>query len=159
MRRRIAVSLLPALFLVLSACAAGEPAADLAAEEQAIRELDARWNQAIADRDVETIVGLYADDGYLAPTNSPRISGADALRDAWTHMLDLTEGEAVITPVEIDVARAGDMAMETGDYRLAFRDGDQLVEDSGKYVVVWKKVDGAWKVAADIFNTNLPAAH
>jgi len=23
--------------------------------------------------------------------------------------------------------------------------------------VVWKKVDGVWKISADIFNTNLPA--
>lgn len=159
MRRRTAASLLPLFALLLSACAAGEPAVDAAAEEQAIRELDARWNQAIADRDVDAIVALYADDGYLAPTNAPRIAGHDALRDAWTHMLDLTEGQAVITPVDIDVARAGDMAVETGDYRLSVRNGGQLMEDSGKYVVVWKKVDGTWKVAADIFNTNLPAAH
>jgi hypothetical protein len=30
------------------------------------------------------------------------------------------------------------------------------VKDEGKYVVAWKKVDGAWKVAADIFNSNVP---
>jgi hypothetical protein len=30
------------------------------------------------------------------------------------------------------------------------------VRDRGKYVVVWRKVRGDWKVAADIFNSDGP---
>ena len=33
------------------------------------------------------------------------------------------------------------------------------VADRGKFVEVWKKqADGKWKVVADIFNSDLPAA-
>jgi ketosteroid isomerase-like protein len=28
---------------------------------------------------------------------------------------------------------------------------------NGKYVVVWRKIGSEWKVAADIFNSDLPA--
>jgi ketosteroid isomerase-like protein len=30
------------------------------------------------------------------------------------------------------------------------------IEDSGKFVVAWKKVNGEWKVAYDIYNSDKP---
>ena len=30
--------------------------------------------------------------------------------------------------------------------------------DTGKYVVVWRKIGSEWKAAADIFNSDLPAS-
>ncbi len=46
------------------------------------------------------------------------------------------------------------MAYDYGTYTFAF-DGDKgRVIEKGKYIVVWKKIDGAWKVAADIYNDN-----
>lgn len=146
---------LPFLVLALSACAEAEPSVDHAAEEQAIRAIDAGWNQAMADGDVDAVVALYAEDGYLAPAGSPPISGEAGLREAWTGMLGLPGLEIAIEPGTIDVAEAGDMAVESGAYVMAFDGEDGRVEDEGKYVVAWKKVDGQWKVAADIFNSNL----
>ena len=49
------------------------------------------------------------------------------------------------------------MAYDYGWYTFAFDTDNGRVTDKGKYIVVWKKVGGAWKVASDIFNTNLPA--
>jgi ketosteroid isomerase-like protein len=51
------------------------------------------------------------------------------------------------------------MVSETGGYRLAM-DGPkgQRIEDGGKYVVVWKKVNDQWKVQYDIFNSDKPTA-
>jgi hypothetical protein len=34
----------------------------------------------------------------------------------------------------------------------------KVLTDTGKYVVVWRKVGGEWKAAADIFNSDLPAS-
>ena len=36
--------------------------------------------------------------------------------------------------------------------------GGEPLTDTGKYVVVWRKIDGKWKAAADIFNSDLPAS-
>jgi ketosteroid isomerase-like protein len=30
------------------------------------------------------------------------------------------------------------------------------VNDRGKYIVIWRKVGGQWKLYRDIFNTNMP---
>jgi ketosteroid isomerase-like protein len=33
----------------------------------------------------------------------------------------------------------------------------KMVMDDGKYATVWKKqVDGSWKLAVDMFNSNMP---
>jgi ketosteroid isomerase-like protein len=51
------------------------------------------------------------------------------------------------------------MAYSTGAYQMSFKDAaGKLVPDRGKYVTVWKKqTGGSWKVALDIFNSDLPA--
>ncbi len=49
------------------------------------------------------------------------------------------------------------MAYDYGWYTFAFDTDNGRVTDKGKYVVVWKKIGGTWKIKADIFNTNLPA--
>jgi ketosteroid isomerase-like protein len=59
-------------------------------------------------------------------------------------------------PTRIAVAQAGDVAYDIGTYSLAFDGGQGPVRDRGKYVVVWRKVSGDWKVAADIFNSDGP---
>ena len=88
------------------------------------------------------------------------IAGAAAaliLTAAWQDFFAKSGFELKIEPAKITVAQAGDLAYELGVYELAF-DGEQgPVRDRGKYVVVWKKVDGDWKAAADIFNSDGPA--
>jgi ketosteroid isomerase-like protein len=60
-------------------------------------------------------------------------------------------------PQTIKVAHSGDLAYEIGTYSLSY-DGDQgRVQDMGKYLVVWEKVDGDWKAMVDTDNSDLPA--
>lgn len=56
----------------------------------------------------------------------------------------------------IDVEGHGDTAIEMGRYQpLATSDA---VADQGKYIVVWKNENGAWKLHRDIWTTSEPAA-
>jgi ketosteroid isomerase-like protein len=45
---------------------------------------------------------------------------------------------------------------EEGLFEIKTKDDAQI--DKGKYLVLWKKEDGKWKVHRDISNTDLPAA-
>ena len=58
------------------------------------------------------------------------------------------------SPTKINVSSSQDMAYEIGTNALGFRGDKGLVQKKGKYVVVWKKVGGTWKAAADIFKIN-----
>ena len=61
------------------------------------------------------------------------------------------------TTSHLEVSSADDLAYEYGINRmvLAGPDGDLL--DVGKYLAVWKKIDGEWYVAALSFTSDAPA--
>ena len=48
------------------------------------------------------------------------------------------------------------MLAETAHYEMYGADNKLL--DKGKYVVVWKPVNGEWKLYRDIWNSSMPAA-
>ena len=49
-------------------------------------------------------------------------------------------------------------AYDIGRYRITMKEEGRPVAFEGKYVVVWKVQDGAWKAAVDIDNDSGPAA-
>ena len=71
----------------------------------------------------------------------------------WKSLFDLGIKKAKLETLE--VVGMGDTACEVGKYTL-FLEGEQ-VADSGKYVIIWKMVNGQWKLHRDIWNTSMPA--
>lgn len=140
-------------FLAAGCVATGDPAA----VEQAIRDLDKKWVGAAARGDVATIVGFYAPDGAFLTPNAPPAVGPEAIGEAWKGLLSLPNVSLNFRPTRIDVAASGDLATDIGTYDLAFSSDGGRVRDEGKYVVVWKKINGEWKVIVDILNSNLKA--
>ena len=99
---------------------------------------------------------MYSADGLFMPTGAPPVEGPAAIREAWAGLLAIPGISMSFGPTRIEVAESGDVAIDIGTYSLSFDDGNGgRVEDEGKYVIAWRKIDGEWKVTADIFNTNL----
>lgn len=155
------------LFVLLAACspstastadsAGATPKVDLAAEEQAIRDLDAKWVRMVAARDTAGIADLYASDALFMMPNAQALGGRPGVIKGWSGMFALKNVALTFAPTKVVVAQSGDLAYEVGTYTFAFDGPKGRVEDKGKSVVVWRKQDGAWKVAADMFNSDLPA--
>ena len=122
-----------------------------------IKDMDAKWVAAFEQKDFATIEALYAPNGLLLPSNSPPVEGPKAIIEVWKSWSELPNVEVVFGANRIEASSTGDMAYDYGWYTFAFDTDNGRVTDKGKYVVVWKKLDGSWKVTADIFNTNLPA--
>lgn len=164
----IRLMLLAVSAMFLSSCGAGNDAADgtsseppasvsSPADEQAIRSLVDRWHQLIDAKDAAAIAQLYTEDGAVMPPNAPIGQGRSVIEQTWAAMLQTPGFDLAIVPEEIVVSSSGDMALDRGTYRLVVTpDGTESV-DTGKYVVVWRKIDGEWQAAADIFNSDLPA--
>ena len=58
----------------------------------------------------------------------------------------------------VDVAASGDLGYSIGTYQfqMLMPDGSPM-SDHGKYTTIWKKqTDGSWKVAVDIYNSDVP---
>jgi len=160
--------LLSVTALLLPACQAGEkPANDVAAtnsaaavdsgaDEQAIRGHVDRWQQLVKAKDAAAIAALYSEDGAVMPPNAPIAKGRAAIQQTWASMMATPAFDLAINPEQILVSSSGDMALDRGTYRLTVAPGGTTQTDTGKYVVVWRKIGGEWKAAADIFNSDLP---
>ena len=164
------VLLLSAAALLLPACQAGEKPAnntveangpatvDTGADEQAIRGQVDRWLQLVKAKDAAAIAELYAEDGAVMPPGAPIGKGRAAIQKTWASMMQTPGFDLTFVPEQIIVSSSGDMALDRGTYKLAIAPGGKPQTDTGKYVVVWRKIGGEWKAAADIFNSDLPAA-
>jgi uncharacterized protein (TIGR02246 family) len=132
--------------------------ADRSSEEQAIRGRIRDWVAAVQRRDAHGIAEFYTQDGRFLCPNAPIAVGREAVAAMWSKLLGLANVALTFGPDLVEVAGSGDLAYDLGRYSLAFDGPSGRVEDVGKYVVVWKKEGGAWKAAADILNSDKPAA-
>jgi ketosteroid isomerase-like protein len=115
---------------------------------------NARFGELLSNGDAAGIVAMYAAEAQVFPPNSDIVSGATAIQKLWQGVIDSGVKGAKLTT--LDVTAGGDLASESGRYEMAGADGKTL--DRGKYVVVWKRVGGQWKLFRDIWNTSMPAA-
>ena len=138
--------------------ASNTSAVDTGADERAIRGQVDHWLQLVKAKDAAAIANLYAEDGAVMPPNSPIAKGRGAIQKAWASMMQTPGFDLSFVPEQIIVSSSGDMALDRGTYRLAIAPNGTAQSDTGKYVVVWRKVGGDWKAAADIFNSDLPAS-
>ena len=120
---------------------------DLAAEEQAIRELSAQWLAAAQARDGDAIDGFFAPDVTTIFDGKVQV-GLAAVRvareEGWA---EDPEGEITWVTASVLVAAAGDLAIERGSWTE--RDYPDADIEFGEFVTVWKKIGGEWKVIYD----------
>ena len=132
--------------------------ANAAADEQAIRGHIDRWLQLIRAKDAAGIAAFYTEDGVLMPPNMPIATGRPAVQQVWGSMMQTPGFDLTFAPEQITFSKAGDMAIDRGTYRFSATPEGRPFSETGKYLVVWRKVGNEWKVAADIFNSDGPAA-
>ena len=162
--------LLSVAALLLPACQAGEKpgnesadmngttVVDSGADKQAIRGHVDHWLQLVKAKDAAGIAALYAEDGAVMPPNAPIGKGRGAIQQTWASMMRTPGFDLTFNPEQIVVSSSGDMALDRGTYRLTVAPDGTPQTDTGKYVVVWRKIGSDWKAAADIFNSDLPAS-
>ena len=129
-----------------------------AADEAAIRALDADWVKAIAAKDLAQATSYYADAAEMFAPNAPAASGKDAVQKLCAGMLGLPGFALTFAPAKVEVSRSGDLAYETGEYAMTLNDKKGKPQTvKAKYVVVWgKQAGGNWKALVDAPTTTTP---
>jgi uncharacterized protein (TIGR02246 family) len=143
---------------VLVAACATTPRVDPTTVESAIHAINRQMEQAVASKNVDAIVNLYATDAVFMPPNTPALRGHAAIRGNWAEAVGLPNASLRLTPTRIDVAASGDLATDVGTYTFSFNGDQGPVNDRGKYMVKFIKVGTDWRIANDIFNSDLPIA-
>ncbi len=157
-QKRSSTMLWPSLLLAIVAVGCGQtpPPDTRAADEAALRSLDAQWSKTAVSRNLDATVAYYSDDATLLPPNAPVATDKTAIRAIWSQLLS-SGGALSWDATKVEVARSGDLGYIMGTYQEAAKDPSALPVDTGKFVEVWKKqADGKWKAAVDIFNSDLP---
>ena len=143
---------------ILTACVALVPIAltfAAGADEKAVRDADDAWSKVAGAKDVEKTVSYYAEDAIILPPNGPMVTSKTGIRDLWKGFVD-SLADISWNTTRVETSKSGDMAFTVGTYQMTMKDG---TKDKGKYCEVWRKqADGKWKVATDMFSSDLPAA-
>ena len=114
-----------------------------------IMELERNWSSKFAEKDIDWIAALHAPKARQLPPNAPAVIGTEAIRAAWQGMAD-TEGLSLTwEPISASVSQDGSMAYDIGRGTQITPDGKSIPV---KYVVVWERRDGQWKVVVDMFS-------
>lgn len=145
---------------MLTGCSRSAPPDSRAADEAAIREADAASLRAIAAKQVDATLSYYDEGASILIPNAPIVTGRERIRGAWEQMFAIPGFNLAPKTTKVEVARSGDLAYAQGSYEFSATDPKGArVLDRGKFVVVWKKqADGAWRIAADIWNSDMPLA-
>lgn len=142
MRTIVLAPLLAAVLALGPAAAQSLPSVALPPDiDRVLRDYEKAW----AANDAKGIASLFAADGIALPGNQPPARGLDAITRAYAG------GGAQPTYLRaIDYRTAGDLAYIVGAYGPAGQ-----TTDFGKFVLVLRRVEGRWMIAADIENANM----
>jgi ketosteroid isomerase-like protein len=113
-----------------------------------------RFMEAFGLGDAASVARLYTSGAQLLPAHSDFVAGTTAIQRFWQGAMDMGLKEAVLETLELEAH--GDTAHEVGRYTLKAAGGQ--VADAGKYLVIWNREGGSWKLHRDIWTTSRPAA-
>jgi ketosteroid isomerase-like protein len=124
----------------------------LAADQSDLAGRAATWEKEYNANNLNGVVALYAKDGCRMPPNAETAHGSEAIL---TNLKNGKENGAAKIKVTITSAETtGDMGYGAGTFELMGADGNTI--DKGKWMNVSKKVNGAWKIQCDIWNSSMP---
>lgn len=119
--------------------------------DQILENVD-KFSAYVVASDYKGIGECYTEDAKIFPSNIEIVAGQDSIIEYWV----LPEGVSIsrhkITPIEIKII--GDEAYDYGYYEgMTVRANGDQIGWRGKYVIIWKKIEGDWKIYLDIWNS------
>lgn len=116
-----------------------------------IRSANQNFEQNFANGNAQGMAALYTSDGMVLPPGAVVQKGSNAIQNFWQMVMDMGIKSAHLETLEVE--QEGETAIEVGQYELSGAEGQRM--DQGKYIVIWKKQVGQWKLHKDIWNTSL----
>lgn len=126
------------------------PSDDSATEEDAIRQAGQTWTRYYQEGDLDGLMMLYEEDAVVALHGQPALFGTEAVRTYFAPRIGQADVSFELDYEVIEVH--GDIAYIISKYWLhsTNRETGKTFTDAGRSMLVYKKRDGAWKIAADL---------
>ncbi|HZF07101.1 MAG TPA: SgcJ/EcaC family oxidoreductase [Patescibacteria group bacterium] len=119
-----------------------------------IGKVNRMFEDAVRAQDPERLASLYTGNAMALPPDGPIVRGQDGVRQLWSTVIkDMGLRDITLKTVDLDVDVDGDTACEVGQATLSLAPpGGQRATVSVKYVVVWQRSAGQWRLHRDIWN-------
>jgi ketosteroid isomerase-like protein len=103
--------------------------------------------------DATSLTTLYTKDAELLVPGLPRLTGLGAVESFWKTAF--SRGKRTFDKIEpVSTVVEGNLAVEYANWHLSVVDRDGNVShETGKNVLVWRRVHSEWLICLDIWNT------
>lgn len=103
--------------------------------------------------DAASLAALYTADAELLVPGLPRLTGLAAVESFWKTAF--SRGKRTFDKVEpVTTVVDGDLAVEYANWHLSVDDRQgNISRETGKNVLVWKRVNAEWLISLDIWNS------
>lgn len=130
-----------------------KPEFDLANAKKEIEAANKNVAELLAKSDSVGFANSYTEDAKFMEHHLPAIQGRAAIQSFWSKFMNTGANDIKLTTLEV----WGDASTitEEGLYELKSNQGVSL--GKGKYIVIWKFINGKWMIHRDISNSDLPA--
>lgn len=120
-----------------------------------IHQARERFNQAIANKDAETIRTLLAPSYHIVTGRSDQFHGQDEEAKRWAGVFESDPTAIYVrTTREVTVNESWGLAEELGNWKGSYSLNGQLVNASGVYSAKWQRTQtGDWVLQAEVFTT------
>ena len=108
--------------------------------------------EVAAKRNVAALDRVYTREARILPPGAALVAGRENIKSFWQSAIEALDVASVKLET-VDFRPLGDGGIEIGQAHLVFR-AATAPPAVMKYVVVWKREDGAWKWDIDIWNPN-----
>jgi len=136
---------------------------DVNKEVEAVRARSTAVTAAESAMNIPEIMKYWAKDAIAQPVGMPQIQGTNAIIKLYHQLFDdstmkLKEfTSSSSNSSNITVAQSGDIAYDYGVNRSVYATSKGDFVDMGKYLLVWKKIEGEWYVDAISFTSDAAA--
>ncbi len=155
-RSTFVAALLAALLTASFGQHASAQTASTAADEAAVAEFNRRYLKAINDGDIDTLASLTTEGHMMISSGGAPLAGKKALVDALTRAFQTTDFDESWAPEETVVS--GDLAYQRGTFVVVAKPkaGGAESRITGNFLRIYRKVNGAWFMVRDTFNSQQP---
>lgn len=106
-----------------------------------VRRLREKWMEAFNQRDVERIVGFYADDAVELPLNgTPAVHGIQAITESLKSAFAHRFAELNVRQTQVGYTEPLAVELATYSVRRLVRNGEAKVE-KGRLMATWRRDD------------------
>ncbi len=121
-------------------------------DEQAIRDVRARSNAAIAAHDLAGLARPWMNDVHVVSSTSAQGAGIQANQQRMARQFETRPDTIYVrTPATIDIYPPWNVASERGTWVGRWTEPDGKLDIGGTYLAQWRKVSGQWLIQAELY--------